>query len=112
LALAGGKRPAGQRENAQTSLDSDEGPAAGWEIPVRATQADRVALTEVFAQIARLPVEQREVLVLAAVEELRYEEIAAVLHVPIGTVMSRLSRAREKLRRMNVDTASPLKVVR
>jgi RNA polymerase sigma-70 factor (ECF subfamily) len=101
-----------QRENAHTSLDSDEGPAGGWEIPVRATQTDRVALTEVFAQIARLPVEQREVLVLAAVEELRYEEIAALLKVPIGTVMSRLSRAREKLRRMNVDTPSPLKVVR
>jgi RNA polymerase sigma-70 factor (ECF subfamily) len=101
-----------QREYAQTSLDADEGRAAGWEIPVRATQADRVLLAEVLVQIGRLPVEQREVLVLAAVEELRYEEIGAVLNVPIGTVMSRLSRAREKLRRMNAETPSPLKVVR
>jgi RNA polymerase sigma-70 factor (ECF subfamily) len=101
-----------QREYAMTSLDADEGPAAGWEIPVRATQADRLELTEVFVQIGRLPVEQREVLILAAIEELRYEEISEVLGVPIGTVMSRLSRARDKLRRMNAETPSPLKVVR
>src|SRR6202165_4889008 len=101
-----------QREYAHASLDADDGPAAGWEIAVRATQSDRVELSEVLAQIGRLPVEQREVLMLAAVEELRYEEIGAVLGVPIGTVMSRLSRAREKLRRMTAETSSPLKVVR
>jgi RNA polymerase sigma-70 factor (ECF subfamily) len=101
-----------QREYTHASLDVDEGPAARWEIPVRATQADRVELAEVFAQIDRLPVEQREVLMLAAVEELRYEEIGAVLNVPIGTVMSRLSRAREKLRRMNAEAPSTLKVAR
>ena len=101
-----------QREYAQSSLDADEGPVAGWEIPVRATQSDRVELSEVFEQIGRLPVPQREVLILAAVEVLRYDEIGAVLGVPIGTVMSRLSRARDKLRRMSDDGASPLKVVK
>ena len=101
-----------QRDFANSSLDADDGPVAGWEIPVRATQSDRVELAEVFAQIARLPVVQREVLMLAAVEELRYEEIARVQDVPIGTVMSRLSRAREKLKRMAMDTPTPLKVVK
>ena len=101
-----------QREYAQASLDADDGPLAGWEIPVRATQSDRVELAEVLEQIGRLPVPQREVLVLAAVEELRYDEIGEVLGVPIGTVMSRLSRARDRLRKMNSDTASPLKVVK
>jgi RNA polymerase sigma-70 factor (ECF subfamily) len=100
-----------QREYTQASLDADGG-AVGWDISVRATQSDRVELAEVLLQIGRLPTEQREVLMLAAVEELRYEEIGAVLNVPVGTVMSRLSRAREKLRRMNAEMPSPLKIVR
>ena len=54
---------------------------------------------EVLREVGRLPVDQRAVLMLAAVEEMRYEEIATVLSIPVGTVMSRLSRAREKLRR-------------
>lgn len=44
-----------------------------------------------------LPAEYREILVLRELEELSYREIAEILHIPIGTVMSRLSRAREKL---------------
>lgn len=101
-----------QREYAQLSLDADEGPVAGWEIPVRATQSDQLELVELFDHIGRLPVAQREVLILAAVEELHYDEISQVLGVPIGTVMSRLSRARDKLRRMMTEAASPLKVVK
>jgi RNA polymerase sigma-70 factor (ECF subfamily) len=102
-----------QREFSEISLDADEGAAGAWEIPVRATQSDRVELAEIFVQISRLPDEQREVLLLAAVEEMRYQDIAKVLGVPIGTVMSRLSRARERLRRMTGDAYSaPLKVVR
>ena len=62
-------------------------------------------------QLGRLPAEQREVLILAAVEEMKYEEIADVLDIPVGTVMSRLSRAREKLRRI-VTEPVPLKIVR
>ena len=79
---------------------------------VRATPYTRVELMELMQQIGRLPVEQREVLLLAAVEELRYEEIATVLAIPIGTVMSRLSRARDKLRRMADEPPSALKVVK
>jgi RNA polymerase sigma-70 factor (ECF subfamily) len=101
-----------RRELAESSLDADDGPVAGWQIPVRATQSDRLELNEVLTQIGRLPIDQREVLILAAVEELRYEDIARVQGVPIGTVMSRLNRAREKLRRMNADAPAAFKVVK
>jgi RNA polymerase sigma-70 factor (ECF subfamily) len=45
-----------------------------------------------------LPEDQRSVLLLVAVEDLSYAEAARVLEVPVGTVMSRLSRARERMR--------------
>ena len=83
---------------------------------MRATQHIRVELLEVLRELSRLPTEQREVLVLAAIEEMRYEEIATVLAIPVGTVMSRLSRARERLRRLVSDApgtpGAPLKMVR
>jgi RNA polymerase sigma-70 factor (ECF subfamily) len=49
--------------------------------------------------MAALPEEQREVLILREIEELGYSEIAAVANIPIGTVMSRLARARAALKR-------------
>jgi RNA polymerase sigma-70 factor (ECF subfamily) len=48
--------------------------------------------------IGALPPEQREVFLLVTVEEMSYEDVARTLGIPIGTVMSRLYRAREKLR--------------
>ncbi len=100
-----------RREAGNVSLDADTNGAA-WQLPVRGNQLDRVELLELVTQMGRLPPDQREVLLLAAVEEMRYEEIANVLSVPIGTVMSRLSRAREKLRRLVADPGSALRVVK
>ena len=48
--------------------------------------------------VGALPREQREVFLLVSVEDMSYEAVAAALGIPIGTVMSRLARAREKLR--------------
>jgi RNA polymerase sigma-70 factor (ECF subfamily) len=48
--------------------------------------------------LAQLPAEQREVLLLVTLEDMKYEEVADTLGIPVGTVMSRLCRAREKLR--------------
>jgi len=100
-----------RREAGNISLDAEGEHGAAWQVPVRGNQLDRVELLELIAQMARLPAEQREVLLLAAVEELRYEEIATVLSIPIGTVMSRLSRARERLRRLVAEPAPALKIV-
>ena len=57
-------------------------------------------LGELEDAIARLPVEQREVVLLIGLEGIRYDEAAEILQVPIGTVRSRLSRARETLRKL------------
>lgn len=57
----------------------------------------RLTLASVGAAIGRLPADQREVLMLVCVEDLSYREAAEVLGVPIGTVMSRLARARKRL---------------
>ena len=56
---------------------------------------ERGTLTRLMAE---LPEEQREVLILREIEELGYREIAAVANIPIGTVMSRLARARAALK--------------
>jgi RNA polymerase sigma factor (sigma-70 family) len=53
---------------------------------------------DVLVGLDALPEEQRSVLLLIGVEDLSYDETAKVLDVPVGTVMSRLSRGREKLR--------------
>lgn len=68
------------------------------ELPDRATQADRLEVRDLDRVLQRLPPEQREVLLLVGVEEMSYQEVASVVGAPIGTVMSRLSRARERLR--------------
>ena len=55
---------------------------------------------EVLSALDRVPVEFRTVVVLADVEEFSYKEIAHMLEIPIGTVMSRLSRGRKLLREL------------
>jgi len=61
---------------------------------------DRIELAEVDKAMHCLAPEQREVLMLVAVEEMSYVEAARTLGIPPGTVMSRLSRAREKLQQL------------
>ena len=70
------------------------------ELAQRGTQPDGLLVRDLDRAIARLPADQRAVLLLVTLEELSYEEVARTLGIPIGTVMSRLSRAREKLRAM------------
>ena len=67
-------------------------------------------LRDLERAMGMLPEEQRQVILLVGLEGLRYEEVAAVLGIPIGTVRSRLSRGREMLRKlvdMREDAAEP-----
>lgn len=57
----------------------------------------RLLLNKTMLAIGRMPEEQRELLLLVCVEEMSYRDAAQVLDLPIGTVMSRLARARRKL---------------
>jgi RNA polymerase sigma-70 factor, ECF subfamily len=83
-------------EEAMPSMNVADGD--GIAVPVRAAQGDRLEVRDLDTALARLAPDHREVLLLVAVEQMSYEQIAGVLGVPLGTVMSRLSRAREQLR--------------
>jgi RNA polymerase sigma-70 factor, ECF subfamily len=65
---------------------------------------DRMMLTRVREAVAALPQDQRVVLALVAIDGLSYREAAEVLDLPIGTVMSRLSRARTRLAALVEET--------
>lgn len=68
--------------------------------PSPANQTDHLTLKAVEHAHARLPEKQREIVMLVAVQGLDYEEAARIVGVPVGTVRSRLSRARQLLRQM------------
>lgn len=75
---------------------------------------DWAGLRDIDDALSRLSGEQRAVLLLVGLEQFTYEEAAQVLDIPLGTVMSRLSRGRERLRLMLAGdpTAATLKVVK
>jgi RNA polymerase sigma factor (sigma-70 family) len=81
---------------------------------VRATQGDFLEIQDVDRVLRRLPLEQREVVLLVALEQMSYEEVSKTLEIPIGTVMSRLSRGRRRVRLLMGQDAGPvpLKVVK
>jgi RNA polymerase sigma-70 factor (ECF subfamily) len=70
------------------------------------TYVNNIEQEQVQNAIQQLSIELREIIILREYEELSYQEIATVLECPLGTVMSRLARARSKLR----DLLSPISV--
>jgi RNA polymerase sigma factor (sigma-70 family) len=96
---AGAPLNGGQDQWPDNALDPEE----------RLLQQHTVAV--VRAALEQLPVDFREVIVLREIEGLSYKEIAAVVGVPIGTVMSRLARARERLQTI-LTLASPTETLR
>ncbi len=64
----------------------------------RYDQEARLEARDILMALDQLPEEQKSILLLVAVEEFSYDEVARMLDIPIGTVMSRLSRGRQRLR--------------
>lgn len=88
-------RKANVAEGTRLNDEQDQRPDNALDPEERLLQQHTVAL--VRAALEQLPVDFREVIVLREIEGLSYKEIAEVAGVPIGTVMSRLARARERL---------------
>ena len=84
---------------------------ADMEVPTRATQTDRLDVRDLDHAVSRLPEEQRAVVLLVALEEMSYSEVASTLGIPTGTVMSRLARGRERLRQI-MDGQQPISRLR
>jgi RNA polymerase sigma-70 factor, ECF subfamily len=84
-------RPFGNRENASEDIPVEE-------IPVETPVPDYLSNRQVMEALSKVPAPFRETLVLADVREFSYQEIASMLGIPIGTVMSRLSRGRKSMR--------------
>ena len=99
-----------RRPNLATEVLDDDTPLP----TINATQTDALEMRDLQSALATLPTEQREILLLIALEEMSYVEVAATLGLPLGTVMSRLSRARQKLRAHMEGRAivSSLKIVK
>jgi RNA polymerase sigma-70 factor (ECF subfamily) len=100
------------RRNGLPTASLDEEEVA--EVSVRPTQSDLLEVMDLETALRQLPDEQREVLLLVALEEMSYADMSTLLGIPIGTVMSRLSRGRERLR-LVMDGRQPtasLRVVR
>jgi RNA polymerase sigma-70 factor, ECF subfamily len=72
-----------------------------------AAYVSNIEREQVRNAIQQLPLEFREVILLREYEDLSYEEIADLLNCPVGTVMSRLARARSKLRNLLLMVSSP-----
>lgn len=81
--------------------------AAGVVPPVAPSQEDGLNLAALQRALGALPEEQRAVVLLIGLEGFSYAEAAGILGVPIGTVMSRLHRGREQLRRQLAGGAEP-----
>jgi RNA polymerase sigma-70 factor (ECF subfamily) len=93
----------GLRRDRRSAVVKSVDDLAGGEGSVAANQEERLSVALVAEALDRLPHDQREVIVLVALEEMSYRDAAEIAGVPIGTVMSRLSRARAALQRILED---------
>lgn len=82
------------------------------ESPEPAASDQSLTLRDLARALENLPAEYREVVLLVGLEQMSYEEVATVLGVPVGTIMSRLSRGRERLRALMSEQTTVLRRVK
>jgi RNA polymerase sigma-70 factor, ECF subfamily len=92
----------------------DDENIAEREFAVQGTQTQSLEMRDLDFALQRLPLDQRQVVLLVGLEEMSYADVAQALEIPIGTVMSRLSRGRERLRALmaGAQPGAKLQVVR
>jgi RNA polymerase sigma-70 factor (ECF subfamily) len=91
------------RRGRELALDD----AAESEVAVPSTQEDALRQADILAAVGQLPDDQRGVLLLVSIEDVTYAEAARILDIPIGTVMSRLARARARLLKLVEEQGQP-----
>ena len=77
------------------------------DVAVPSAQEDALRRDDILGAVGRLPDEQRSVLLLVSIEDMSYAEAARILDIPIGTVMSRLARARAQLQKLLEQQGKP-----
>jgi RNA polymerase sigma-70 factor (ECF subfamily) len=93
----------GLRRNSRSTIVKTVDDLIDGEDAVPPAQEERLSISSVSAALDRLAAQHREVIVLVGLEEMSYRDVSEILGVPIGTVMSRLSRAREHLKQILED---------
>jgi len=77
------------------------------DVGVPSTQEDALRRDDILGAVGQLPDDQRSVLLLVSIEDVSYTEAARILDIPIGTVMSRLARARARLLKLLEEQGKP-----
>src|ERR1700726_4478515 len=77
------------------------------DVAVPSTQGDALRRDDILGAVGQLPDDQRSVLLLVSIEDASYTEAARILDIPIGTVMSRLARARARLLKLLEEQRKP-----
>jgi RNA polymerase sigma-70 factor, ECF subfamily len=96
------------RRDAKFKTTKDLDALVGLEGAVAPDQESNFAMVMIANALDTLPTQQREVLVLISLEEMSYSQAAEIIGVPIGTVMSRLSRARTHLQNILEERGTPV----
>ena len=91
------------RRGREVALDD----AGESDVAVPSAQEDALRRDDILGAVGQLPDDQRSVLLLVSIEDVSYAEAARILDIPIGTVMSRLARARAQLQKLLEQQGKP-----